>query len=325
LGWVGDERRRHCHCIPALPSSSVRTTQRCGGFDAATTNNDNDGHDDEADDDYYDIVRMAVRRATVRRFEVRLDVVDAGVMASRSSAAYSILRGAFGGGAATTGNDINEAEEDADVASGMALRAHVIVDGLDVVLAPSGEEVDDRDGRRRPRHRRRSWDGGGADDPAESNPGFFSSLFDSAMRSLRPSIDVTNVSIRVPGEGQSVDENATLTGASLGCPVGLRNPLFLFAWAMIFWRTRGLKKRRSESRDRSVCVPPLRKKGIRTRLQWRRRRTLMMGHGSEDVDYNKAEEEAETELWVGQMDEWKDMDRNVFDMMPTNQRATPEQ
>ena len=52
----------------------------------------------------------------------------------------------------------------------------------------------------------------------------------------------------------------------------------------------------------------------------------MMGHGSEDVDYNKAEEEAETELWVGQMDEWKDiMDRNVFDMMPTNQRATPEQ
>ena len=42
-------------------------------------------------------------------------------------------------------------------------------------------------------------------------------------------------------------------------------------------------------------------------------------------DYNMAEEEAETELWVGQMDEWKDMDRNVFDMMPTNQRATPEQ
>jgi len=61
---------------------------------------------------------MAVRRATVSRFEVQLDVVDAGVMASRSSAAYSILRGAFGGGAATTGNDIHEAEEDADVASG---------------------------------------------------------------------------------------------------------------------------------------------------------------------------------------------------------------
>ena len=153
----------------------------------------NDNEHDETDDDDSNIIHdLAVHKASIRRFEVRLDFIDDGIQASKSSAAYALLRGMFGG--AVTSNDINN---ETDETTGMALRVHVTIDKLDIVLAPSsGEDEDYRyDGRRKqPKHEHRRQD---STDSTESNSGFFSSLFDAAMRSLRLSTNVTNVSIQV--------------------------------------------------------------------------------------------------------------------------------
>ena len=43
--------------------------------------------------------------------------------------------------------------------------------------------------------------------------------------------------------------------------------------------------------------------------------------GSEDVDYNLAEQE----LWEGQMEGWSDVDRRVFEMTPPVQRVTGDE
>ena len=47
--------------------------------------------------------------------------------------------------------------------------------------------------------------------------------------------------------------------------------------------------------------------------------------GSEDVDYDLAEEEAEKELWESQMAEWSDVDKKVFDMTPPSRRVTGDE
>ena len=47
--------------------------------------------------------------------------------------------------------------------------------------------------------------------------------------------------------------------------------------------------------------------------------------GSDPVNYDAAEEDAEKELWAGQMDEWNAMDRKVFNMTPPYKRLTAEE
>ena len=46
--------------------------------------------------------------------------------------------------------------------------------------------------------------------------------------------------------------------------------------------------------------------------------------GSADVDYDKAEEEAEKELWGDQEEQWSARDKKVFDMTPPLARMTPD-
>lgn len=57
--------------------------QTVSNFDAAR-NNDKE-HDETNDDDDYIIHKIAAHKARIRRFEVRLDVVDDGILASKSS------------------------------------------------------------------------------------------------------------------------------------------------------------------------------------------------------------------------------------------------
>ena len=138
------------------------------------------------------------------------------------------------------------------------------------------------------------------------------------------------------GEGQSVDDATALIGVSLGRPVGLRNPFFNdkpTAFPVRMGRdlpedTRTEKeKKRDERQERMRAAAEeaalAAKKGIAYEVAMAAEEDL--DDGSEDVDYNKAEEEAETELWAGQMDEWNDMDRKVFKMTPPNQRVTLEE
>ena len=137
-------------------------------------------------------------------------------------------------------------------------------------------------------------------------------------------------------DGQSVEVATALIGVSLGRPVGLRNPFFNdkpTAFPVRMGRdlpedTRTEKeKKRDERQERMRAAAEeaalAAKKGIAYEVAMAAEEDL--DDGSEDVDYNKAEEEAETELWAGQMDEWNDMDRKVFKMMPPNQRVTPEE
>ncbi|KAL3784121.1 hypothetical protein ACHAW5_008301 [Stephanodiscus triporus] len=138
------------------------------------------------------------------------------------------------------------------------------------------------------------------------------------------------------GELQSGENGSSLTGASLGRPVGLRNPFFndkptpfpLRMGRDLPEDTRTEKeKKRDERQERMRAAAEeaalAAKKGIAYEVAMAAEEDL--DDGSEDVDYDKAEEDAEKELWEGQMDEWKDMDRKVFEMTAPSQRVTPEE
>ncbi len=138
------------------------------------------------------------------------------------------------------------------------------------------------------------------------------------------------------GEQQSADNGAALTGASLGRPIGLRNPFFndkptpfpLRMGRDLPEDTRTEKeKKRDERQERMRAAAEeaalAAKKGIAYEVAMAAEEDL--DDGSENVDYDKAEEDAENELWEGQMDEWTDMDRKVFNMTAPSQRVTPEE
>ena len=132
------------------------------------------------------------------------------------------------------------------------------------------------------------------------------------------------------------DSTATSSGASLGRPVGLRNPFFndkptpfpLRMGRDLPADTRTEKeKKRDERQERMRAAAEeaalAAEKGASYEVAMAAEEDLE--DGSEDVDYDKAEEEAEKELWEGQIDEWGDMDKKVFDMTPPFQRVTPDE
>ena len=138
------------------------------------------------------------------------------------------------------------------------------------------------------------------------------------------------------GESSGGDGTTTLSGASLGRPVGLRNPFFNdrptpFPLRMgrdlpVDTRTEKEKKRderqermRAAAEEAALAA----KKGIAYEVAMAAEEDLE--DGSEDVDYDKAEEDAEKELWEGQMEEWSDFDRKLFNMTPPSQRITPDE
>lgn len=135
---------------------------------------------------------------------------------------------------------------------------------------------------------------------------------------------------------QSGEGAATVSGASLGRPIGLRNPFFNDRPTPFPLRmgrdlpddTRTEKeKKRDERQERMRAAAEeaalAAKKGIAYEVAMAAEEDLE--DGSEDVDYDKAEEDAEKELWEGQMDEWSDFDRKLFDMTPPSQRITPDE
>mmetsp|Transcript_15726 Transcript_15726/g.34300 ORF Transcript_15726/g.34300 Transcript_15726/m.34300 type:complete len:702 (+) Transcript_15726:54-2159(+) len=131
------------------------------------------------------------------------------------------------------------------------------------------------------------------------------------------------------------DSGSAAGGASLGRPVAIRNPFFgdrPTAFPIRMGRdmpddTRTEKeKKRDERQERMRAAAEeaalAASKGASFEVAMAAEEDLE--DGSEDVDYDKAEEEAEKELWVDQEEQWGDADRKVFDMTPPFARLTPD-
>ena len=136
-------------------------------------------------------------------------------------------------------------------------------------------------------------------------------------------------------ETGAVSGSSSIGGASLGRPVGLRNPFFNdkpTACPLKMGRdlpadTRTEKeKKRDERQERMRAAAEeaalAAKKGAAYEVAMAAEEDLE--DGSEDVDYDKSEEDAEKELWADQEEQWRDMDRKVFDMTPPSARLTPD-
>ncbi|KAL9179875.1 hypothetical protein ACHAXT_007845 [Thalassiosira profunda] len=173
---------------------------------------------------------IAVQRARIRRLAIQLSVRDVdsrgpkGEGTSSARKATSALLQNMCGAA--------RSDEEGGNATGIALVAHVELEGLDVVLAPgrtsAKNEMEWSTEAYQPAHQ--PLTPRSVEEQDASAPGFFSSLVDSAMKSLRLSIDVSDVNIRVCSHYCSSSLNDTeLVGnnvgeAEEGCWIALRLP-----------------------------------------------------------------------------------------------------
>eukprot|EP00984_Skeletonema_dohrnii_P034907 scaffold34225_cov155-Skeletonema_dohrnii-CCMP3373.AAC.2 len=136
-------------------------------------------------------------------------------------------------------------------------------------------------------------------------------------------------------QGSGDDADSGLSGASLGRPVALKNPFFNYqptAFPLRMGRdlpadTRTEKeKKRDERQERLKAAAEeaalAASKGMSYEVAMAAEEDLE--DGSEDVDYDVAEGEAENELWESQMEEWKAKDKTVFDMTAPSQRVTDD-
>lgn len=132
------------------------------------------------------------------------------------------------------------------------------------------------------------------------------------------------------------EEESSSNLGSLGRPVGLKNPFFgdkPTAFPVRMGRdlppdTRTEKEKKRDERQERMRVAAeeaalAAKTGTSYEVAMAAEEDLE--DGSEDVDYDKAEEEAENELWVDQQDEWKPLDKKVFDMTAPAHRVTPDE
>lgn len=138
------------------------------------------------------------------------------------------------------------------------------------------------------------------------------------------------------GDDAEGSQDSGLSGASLGRPVALKNPFFNYqptAFPLRMGRdlpadTRTEKeKKRDERQERLKAAAEeaalAASKGMSYEVAMAAEEDLE--DGSEDVDYDLAEEDAEKELWESQMEEWKARDKAVFDMTAPSQRVTGEE
>lgn len=134
-------------------------------------------------------------------------------------------------------------------------------------------------------------------------------------------------------DGEDGYPAAASLGGSSGRPVGLRNPFFgdkPTAFPPRVGRdlpadTRTEKeKKRDERQERMRAAAEeaalAAKKGMSYEVAMAAEEDLE--DGSEPIDYDKAEEEAEKELWVDEEERWSAADRKVFDMTPPMARLT---
>lgn len=137
------------------------------------------------------------------------------------------------------------------------------------------------------------------------------------------------------GDASSVSAMAA-AGASMGRPVGLRNPFFSDRPTAFPLRVgRDLpkdsrtekEKKRDERQERMRAAAEeaalAAKSGTAYEIAMAAEEDLE--DGSEPVDYDVAETDAEKEMWEGHRDEWNAMDRKVFDMTPPYKRLTNDE
>ncbi len=168
------------------------------------------GSDDSSDRG--DGLNLSVRRACIRRVSINIGLVDSSDQQSSTSnsssttrmATAAILRNVFG-----SNNSANADNSENNIA-GVALKVHVELDGLSFVLSPTSarnRHVPDNNKQHTQQQHGNTCDismqpsntassDQGDDNNLAAAPGFFASLVDSAMKSLRLSINVTGVKIR---------------------------------------------------------------------------------------------------------------------------------
>jgi autophagy-related protein 2 len=168
-------------------------------------------------------LNLSVRRACIRRVSINISLLDhsnsdheASSTGTTRMATAALLRNVFGPTSSNADNSENVA--------GVALKVHVDLDGLSFVLSPTGKsrharnnkKQQDDDGDINMHTATASTDQGGENMAA---PGFFASLVDSAMKSLRLSINVSGVRLRTcshyycsPSSGFN-NENPSSNGA----------------------------------------------------------------------------------------------------------------
>ena len=145
-----------------------------------------------------DGVNLCVRRACIRRLSLNISLLDSSLSSSSSSsdqeasssttrmATAAILRSVFG----TTSADGSE-----NIA-GLSLKVHVDLDGLSFVLSPGKN----RHAKTKSKEQHECVTNMKTSDQEDNDdmavPGFFSSLVDSAMKSLRVSINVSGIERR---------------------------------------------------------------------------------------------------------------------------------
>lgn len=150
--------------------------------------------------------------------------------------------------------------------------------------------------------------------------------------------DLPNESNNLAGLDGSKEEGeeASSSSGSLGRPVGLRNPFFNdkpTAFPLRMGRDLPEDQRTEKEKKRDERQERMRAAAAEAALAAEKGMSYEVAmaaeedleDGSEDVDYDEAEEDAEKELWEGQIDEWKDTDKKVFDMTPPAARVTPDE
>ena len=163
-------------------------------------------------------LNLSVRRACIRRVSINIGLVDSSDHDSSSSssttrlATAAILRNVFG---ATPANNADNSENIA----GVALKVHVDLDGLSFVLSPTAGRNSVRKNNQNQQHDNCDIDvqpNTASSDQGDENmaaPGFFASMVDSAMKSLRLSINVTGVKVRTCSHYCSGFNNDTPSGS----------------------------------------------------------------------------------------------------------------
>ena len=140
---------------------------------------------------------IAVQYACIENFSVHISVCDIESTApSNSSTARKatsvFLQGIFGS---------TDTNNDDGVSSSMALKVHLQLDGVDIVLAPqqSDTKMELSTTYKQPPTSKSSDNIREQNDTAsqQQQPGFFTSLVDSAMKSLRLSVDLSDLKVCV--------------------------------------------------------------------------------------------------------------------------------
>jgi len=160
-------------------------------------NNASAGDDTDDTNDTEQKTNIAVHYACIRKFSVHISVCDIESTSSSSSstarkATSVFLQGMFGS---------NDTTDDSVSSSSMALKVHVMLEGIDIILAPeqSDTKMEWSTTYKQPSTNNSSDNTNDQCDTTsqQQQSGFFSSLVDSAMKSLRLSVDISDLKVSV--------------------------------------------------------------------------------------------------------------------------------